>query len=153
MYVRGLGGALSPGEPEIMKREQKELAWFLSALFCARMGGMNPGFLSSACHCCAGANPRPILVFGSPIYKCKKWGDLLCSKSIPTFDGLLSLASSTSMLQASREAWQVFTLRNPCRVSAVVQWDWQHLCSAKMQVGFLARHSGLKDLSLLRLHC
>ena len=36
-------------------------------------------------------------------------------------------------------------------VPTVVQWDWQHLCSIGMQVGSLARYSGLKDPLLLQL--
>ena len=33
----------------------------------------------------------------------------------------------------------------------MTQWDQQGLCSARTQVQFLARHSGLKDLALLQL--
>ena len=36
-------------------------------------------------------------------------------------------------------------------VPAVVQWDGQHLCSARTQVPSPARHSGLKDPVLLQL--
>ena len=36
-------------------------------------------------------------------------------------------------------------------VSAVARWDWQHICSARMQIQFLAQYSGLKDLALLQM--
>ena len=64
------------------------------------------------------------------LHKWETWGDWLCSKSSPSFDGVLIL-NSYRMLKASREVWQDFTLRNPCFMELAVL---RELCSWDMEV-------------------
>ena len=47
--------------------------------------------------------------------------------------------------------WYVKSNKEWYRVPTVVQWNQQHLCSARMQVQSPAQNSGLKDLVLLQL--